>query len=424
MPNRSSRRPNCCCRSAFRARSPRRGLGRRRSSRRRAPARPIPPAGARSSRRTNPIPSTLLLSNGRYAVMLTAAGSGYSRWGDMAITRWREDATRDDSGSYIFLRDMRSGAVWSAGFQPTGAEPDEYSVLFNEDRAEFTRRDGALTTTLDVLVSAEDDAEVRRVTITNAGVRTREIEITSYAELSARAAERRHRASRLRQAVRRDRISRRSRRDSSRRDGKRTPTEPEIWAAHLSVANGEAVGKPEFETDRARFLGRGHGVDAPIAMLDARPLIEFGRRGARSDLRAAPSRQRSRPARRVRVAFWTMAAATRAALLDQHRQASRRRGLRAGDDARLDAGAGATASSRRQAGRGRAVSAARRATSSIASPALRPSSDTIRQGSGPQSGLWSQGISGDLPIVLLRIAEIDNLDVVAPDPARRTNIGG
>ena len=93
--------------------------------------------------------------------MLTAAGSGYSRWGEMAITRWREDATRDDSGSYIFLRDMRSGVVWSAGFQPTGAEPDEYSVDFNEDRVEITRRDGALTTKLEMLVSAEDDAEVR-----------------------------------------------------------------------------------------------------------------------------------------------------------------------------------------------------------------------------------------------------------------------
>ena len=82
-------------------------------------------------------PATQLLSNGRYGVMLTAAGSGYSRWGDVAITRWREDATCDDCGSYIFLRDMRSGVVWSAGYQPTGAEPDEYSVDFNEDRADI-----------------------------------------------------------------------------------------------------------------------------------------------------------------------------------------------------------------------------------------------------------------------------------------------
>ena len=63
-------------------------------------------------------PATQLLSNGRYAVMLTAAGSGYSRWRDIAVTRWREDATCDDWGSYIFLRDVDSGKVWSAGFQP------------------------------------------------------------------------------------------------------------------------------------------------------------------------------------------------------------------------------------------------------------------------------------------------------------------
>ena len=129
-------------------------------------------------------PATQLLSNGNYAVMMTAAGSGYSRWGDVAITRWREDATRDDCGSYIFLRDMRSGAVWSAGFQPTGVEPDEYAVDFNEDRVEIARRDGTLTTTLEVLVSAEDDAEVRRVSISNAGGRARDIEITSYTELA------------------------------------------------------------------------------------------------------------------------------------------------------------------------------------------------------------------------------------------------
>src|ERR1700722_6485069 len=63
-------------------------------------------------------PSTHLLSNGRYSVMLTAAGSGYSRWGAHAVTRWREDTTRDDWGSYAFLRDVGSGAVWSATYQP------------------------------------------------------------------------------------------------------------------------------------------------------------------------------------------------------------------------------------------------------------------------------------------------------------------
>ena len=246
------------------------------------------------------IPSTLLLSNGRYAVMLTAAGSGYSRWGDMAVTRWREDATRDDSGSYIFLRDLLSGAVWSAGFQPTGAEPDEYSVLFNEDRAEFTRRDGALTTTLDVLVSAEDDAEVRRVTVTNSGIRSREIEITSYAELSLgpQNADVAHPAF-AKMFVETEYLADVGAIIATRR--KRTPQRAGIWAAHLSVSSVEAVGKPEFETDRARFLGRGaSGERADRDAGHASP-VGLGRRGARPGLRPAPPHKggpgRDRPSR-------------------------------------------------------------------------------------------------------------------------------
>jgi len=115
--------------------------------------------------------------------MLTGAGSGYSRWRDLAVTRWREDVTRDAWGSYIFLRDVDSGKAWSAGHQPTCLEADAYEVTFSEDRAQIVRRDGSLTTTLDVVVSAESDAEVRRVSISNTGSKTREIELTSYAEL-------------------------------------------------------------------------------------------------------------------------------------------------------------------------------------------------------------------------------------------------
>ena len=88
------------------------------------------------------IPRTHILSNGTYAVMLTSAGSGYTRWRNVDVTRWREDSTCDNWGSYIYLRDTRSGEVWSAGYQPTGVEPDFYEVAFSESRAEFTRQDG------------------------------------------------------------------------------------------------------------------------------------------------------------------------------------------------------------------------------------------------------------------------------------------
>ena len=144
----------------------------------------IPPVVRRFSTPHDATPRTQLLSNGRYSVMLTTAGSGYSRWRDIAVTRWREDLTRDCWGQYIYLRDEQTGNIWSAGYQPAGVEPDAYEAVFLEDRAEIVRRDRSLTTTLEVVVSSEDDAEVRRVSLTNLGVRARDIEVTSYAELS------------------------------------------------------------------------------------------------------------------------------------------------------------------------------------------------------------------------------------------------
>src|SRR5215210_3603397 len=130
------------------------------------------------------IPRTHLLSNGRYAVMLTAAGSGYSRWRDMAVTRWREDVTCDQWGSYLFVRDTYTGAVRSAGHQPSGKEADTYEVTYSEDHVEIARRDGSMVSNLTIVVSVEDDAEIRRVSLTNLSSHNREIELTSYMELA------------------------------------------------------------------------------------------------------------------------------------------------------------------------------------------------------------------------------------------------
>ena len=227
-------------------------------------------------------PRTHLLSNGRYAVMITAAGSGYSRWRDIAVTRWREDVTCDHWGTYVFLRDMRSGAVWSAGYQPSGAEPDRYEVAFSEDRAEIIRHDGTITTTLEVAVSSEDDAEVRRVSITNLGSQVREIELTSYAEivLAPHAADDAHPAfSKL--FVETEFVADVGAILATRR--LRSPGDPQAWAAHLAVVEGETIGDVQFETDRARFLGRGRGIRTPIAMVPAR----------RSPTRSAPCSIRS-----------------------------------------------------------------------------------------------------------------------------------
>src|SRR5207253_3681436 len=128
-------------------------------------------------------PHTQFLSNGNYLTAVTNAGGGSSVWRGLMVTRWRRDATRDADGQFIYLRDVRSGTVWSATYQPTRHEPDEYVVAFRAERATFRRRDDEVSTELDIAVSTEDDVEVRRVTIVNQSSRIREIDITSYAEI-------------------------------------------------------------------------------------------------------------------------------------------------------------------------------------------------------------------------------------------------
>jgi cyclic beta-1,2-glucan synthetase len=352
--------------------------------------------------------ATHLMSNGHYTVMLTAAGSGYSRWRGIAVTRWREDATRDDWGSYIYLRDVLSSEVWSAGFQPSGAEPDSYEVVFNEGRAEFTRHDGTLTTTLEVLVSGEDDAEVRRVSICNSSSRAREIDVTSYAELvlAAQVDDVAHPAF-MKLFVATEYLADLGTILATRR--RRSPTEQEVWAAHLAIVDGEAVGKPEVETDRTRFLGRGHDSRRPIAVTDGRPLSNTV--GTVLDpVFALRRRVRVAPGAIVRIAFWTVVAESRTAVLDlvdKHRDATafERAGTLAWTQAQvqlhhLGIDPGEAGLFQRLAGH-----------LLHAGPALRPSSDTIRRGSGAQPGLWPMSISGDLPIALLRIADVEHLDL-------------
>ncbi len=266
MPNRLSRRRSSFCRSGCLATS-RRPLHRVSETMSTAKIREIAgPGASRSASPWSATPDIQLLSNGRYSVMLTAAGSGYSIWRDLAVTRWREDATCDDWGSYILLRDVASGESWSATYQPTGAEPEAYDVTFNEHHAEFARRDGELATTLEVLVSAEDDAEVRRVTISNLGDQPREVEVTSYAELvlAPQAADVAHPAfSKL--FVETEHLAGLGAILATRR--RRAPTEPQVWAAHLAVVDGAgrgqarvrnrscAVSRPRRQRSRARRGG-------------------------------------------------------------------------------------------------------------------------------------------------------------------------
>jgi cyclic beta-1,2-glucan synthetase len=351
-------------------------------------------------------PQVQILSNGRYAVMLTAAGSGYSRCGDVGVTRWREDATCDDTGSYFYVRDVETSRVWSAGYQPRGVEPETCEVTFSEDRAVFRRSDARITTTLEVIVSPEEDAEVRQLSLTNGSNRERELEITSFAELvlAPPAADAAHPAfSKL--FVQTEFVPRYGALLATRR--RRSPADPVVWAAHQAVVEGGSPGSPEFETDRARFLGRSRDARAPQAVLDGRRLS--GTTGTVLDpVFVLRHRVRVPAGGTVRIAYWTTVAASREELLDlvdKHQDANAfvRAGTLAWTQAQVQLrhlGITAVEASLFQRLAGHLL---------FASAALRPASDAIRRGSGAPPGLWSQGISGDLPIVLLRINDVDDI---------------
>lgn len=354
-----------------------------------------------------PTPEVQLLSNGRYHVMVTNAGGGYSRWKDLAVTRWREDGTRDHWGNFTYLRDVASGAFWSSAHQPTRTRADSYEAIFSEARAEFRRRDHDYETHTEIVVSPEDDIELRRLRITNRSPVRRVIEITSYAEvvLNTPAADALHPAfSNL--FVQTEIVADRQAILCARRPRALEEAVPTLF--HLLAVHGAEAGPASYETDRARFIGRRRDLADPAAMGEAlsgsagsvldpmlaiRTLITlapeqtatidlvYGIGETRDAALHLVGKYRDRHlADRVFDLAWT------------HSWVNLQQINASESDAQLfNQLAGAIIH---------------------ANPALRADSATLAGNRRGQSGLWGYAISGDLPIVLLQIGSPDNIELV------------
>ena len=369
----------------------------------------VPPVLRRFTSPHDTMPRTHVLSNGRYAVMVTAAGSGYSRWRDVAVTRWREDVTRDPWGSYLFLRDMQSGAVWSAGHQPSGTEADSYEVTYAEDHAEFSRRDGSIATGLTIVVSAEHDAEIRRVSLTNLGSQGREIELTSYAEiaLAPQAADAAHPAFQN-LFVQTEFASDIGALLATRRP--RSRDEQPIWAAHVAAVEGETGGVIQYETDRARFLGRGRSVRSPVSVIDGRPLSNTV--GSVLDpIFSLRCRVRLAPGATAHAIFSTVVAELREQVLDL---ADKYRESATFERAATLAWTQAQVQLHHLGVESDEAHLFQRLANRIlySDPSLRPAAGLLARNERGAPGLWVHGISGDLPIVLVRIDRAEDVDIV------------
>ena len=356
-----------------------------------------------------PSPEIQLLSNGRYHVMVSNAGGGYSRWKDIAVTRWREDGTCDNRGSFCYLRDVASGEFWSMAHQPTLKIADTYEAIFSEARAEFRRLDLGYDTHTEIVVSPEDDIELRRISLTNRARTRRSIEITSYAEvvLAPAAADALHPAfSNL--FVQTEIIPDRLAILCNRRP--RAVGDPVPWMFHLMVVHGTPAEAVSYETDRQQFIGRTLGLESPQAMLDAGMLS--GSQGSVLDpIVAIRKRITLAPDETVTIDMVTGIADNREmalGLLDKYRD--RNLADRVFELAwthnwvnlqQINASEADAQLFNRLAG-----------SVIYANPLLRAEASILASNRRSQSGLWGYAISGDLPIVLLQISDVVNLDLV------------
>jgi cyclic beta-1,2-glucan synthetase len=345
-------------------------------------------------------PRTHLLSNGSYAVMLTNAGGGYSRRQGLTMTRWREDATTDAWGTFIYVRDLETGDVWSAAYHPTRREPDEYEASFAADRATFRRLDGQIEVRTEIVVSPEDDIELRRVSVTNHGHAPRSLELTSYAEvvLAPGDADLAHPAfSNL--FIETTAIPERDALLCTRRP--RTGT-ARLYLFHVVSGRGSFAGATEYETDRARFIGRGRTLEYPAALAGQGPLSNTI--GAVLDpIVALRQTIRVPPGGTARLAFGTGFAEDEASarrLIDKYhdRRAVARSLALASTHTQIELrhlGLTVEETMRYQRLGGRLLYADGR---------LRDA-DAVRNNTRGQSELWKYGISGDLPIFLVTLRD-------------------
>ena len=362
----------------------------------------------------SPMPLVHYLSNGQYGTLVTNAGSGYSANSDLAFTRWRADTTRDHWGSWLYLQDLESGAYWSAGRQPTGARGEFEEVTFHPHMAEFRRRDHGIFLQMEIFVGADDNVEFRRIALTNEGDEARRIGLTGYSEvaLAPSAADRRHQAF-AKLFVESEYLSELGLLLFRRRP--RAATESPSYLAHMLIARPlsittAAVPNPwlrtRYESDRARFLGRGHNAAWPEALADQRWWREEwqGVTGATLDPIMALGQEISlAPHATVQLVLVTLNAPTREGII----ALARRFRVWTAIDRSLQRTRSQAERELRQLGlRGNMLEQIQQLLSLLIYPhgSRRADAATLAANTRGQSALWAYGISGDYPVLLLRMA--------------------
>ncbi|PSK85920.1 cyclic beta-1,2-glucan synthase [Limimaricola soesokkakensis] len=254
-----------------------------------------------------------LLSNGHYSVMLTATGAGSAAWNGLAVTRFRPDPVEQVWGSFLFLRDLETGDWWSATAAPRAAPDEKAHAVFSDSKAEFYKTVGTLRSRVDVIVASEVDAEGRALTLCNDGETDRIIEVTSYAEPVIASAQSDAAHPVFSKMFIRTEIAEAGAVIHAWRN-KRSPDEPDMHVAHLLAGLGGGR-VTSAETDRRRFIGRGRTLRTAMAFDPG--ASRFGGAEPSDGYTLDPILSLRRKVRvpagkEIRLVFWTLAAPGRA----------------------------------------------------------------------------------------------------------------
>ncbi len=343
-------------------------------------------------------PQAFLLSNGHLTSLVTSSGGGGLRFRGLAVTRYEPDGSCDDGGGWFYLRDEETRQVWMATSM-------EGRTAYSMHKAELHCRNQGISVHVDIAVAPADDVEMRQVTLHNETNRLRRLTVTSAGRpvLSGAAQAAAHPAfSSL--FIESERIEDLDGLLFARR--RQTPEEGPIVLVHRLVLEGTDVTFAGFESDRGAFFGRSGNSRAPAALASEKLGLR-GRVGAVLDpIMSLMARVELKPNSSVTLAFVTTIGRSRGATLELARKygsmhavrwtfrdaehESPRRLLRTKLDPEL-------------------VPSVQRLFSALvfADPTFRASSDTRAAAPPCQSRLWGRGISGDDPIVLLRVSDPD-----------------
>ncbi|MDW7753744.1 MAG: glucoamylase family protein [Brevefilum sp.] len=207
--------------------------------------------------------SVNVISNGNLRMLMAESGSGYLEWGKTALNRWRSDAALDPWGLWYFIQDLEKGIFWSIGRAPVKTNTQEYRVIFGPHMTEIRRMTDDIRVILQTTITPKDDVCVQKISITNQSNKRRRLRVLSYGEvvLAPQSADQQHPAfnkmfieSSYQADLNMLHFQRR----------KRSSEEKSLGMAHLLLDDSSS--DLEYETDRGKFIGRGHDISDPIVL--------------------------------------------------------------------------------------------------------------------------------------------------------------